>query len=101
MSANNQVIVAPFPEDLEKYAVWHDGCVDNPFDYSRKPYAIVELLEEAIEKGDQLSDEVMIVEYGMSITLRKDVLGYETKIWEEFPDYSYLGMIRVPSTHVV
>lgn len=96
MSANNQIIVAPYPENLDKYAVWHDGCVDNPFDFSAKPIGTFDTLEEAIEKANAEEDRIDIVEYGMSMILRKDVLRYEMRVWDEFPDYKYLGVVRVP-----
>jgi hypothetical protein len=91
MSANNQIVIAPYPEDLEKYAVWHDGCVDNPFDFGQKPLGIFDTLEEAIGRGNaECDDPYGIVEYGVWITLRDRVAGYEMSTWEEFPDYRYL-----------
>jgi hypothetical protein len=100
LSANNQIVVAPFPKDLEKYAVWYDGCVDNPFDYSCPPVGVFDTLEEAVTKASKEEERSLDlgapIEYGVHIILRSRVDGYERTVWDEFPDYKYLAM--VPST---
>lgn len=96
MSANNQIIVAPWPEDLEKYAVWHDGCVDNPFDFSAKPRAVCDSLEEAMLAANSEIKEYekagAYVEYGINFIPRSSVAGYKPMVWDEFPEYRYLGI---------
>lgn len=89
MSANDQVIVAPFPGNLEKYAVWHDFCVDNPFDFSAKPIDVFDTLEEAVLRAEEECD--WTVEYGIHIITRSKITGYEPRVWDVFPEYKYLG----------
>lgn len=93
MSANDQVIVAPFPENLDKYAVWHDGCVDNPFNFSAKPLNLFGTLEEAIAYAEWTCDKNAPVEYGIRIIRRASISGYQRHDdWDdEFPNNKYLG----------
>lgn len=93
MSANNQIIVAPYPKDLDKYAVWHDGCVDNPFDYSTNPLGVFDTLEEAVIHANKEVDRFIVVEYGIHITTKDSVQRYEEAVWDEFPDYKYLAIV--------
>lgn len=87
MSSNDQVIVAPFPEDLNKYAVWHDGCVDNPFNFSRTPSGIFDTLEEAVSRADDMCGPTYgyPVEYGVRIILRSKISGYDSKFGSTSP----------------
>lgn len=98
MSANNQIVVAPFPEDLNKWAVWHDGCVDNPFDFSGKPLEVFDNLEDAMEKAsNELGPDEMgfCVEYGIRFVPRENVTGYTKCVWDEFPNYTYLAPVAL------
>lgn len=100
MSANNQIIVAPLPENLEKYAVWEDGCVDNPFNFSAKPLAVFDTLEEAISRADDECQDNPPVEYGVTVILRSKISGYEELAWDEFPEHKYLGVKYIPRVKV-
>ena len=97
MSANNQIIVAPVPSDLERWGVWHDGCVDNPFDFRAEPLAVFDTLEAAMARAEAECepDEMgFLVEYGVRFISRQSVAGYEVVTWDEFPDYTYLSPVR-------
>jgi hypothetical protein len=89
MSANNQIIVAPYPKDLTRYAVWHDSCVDNPFDFGSEPIAIFDDLEEAMTKADQVMRND-IVEYGIQFIPKASVSGYSIKRWPTGTEYTCL-----------
>lgn len=102
MSANNQIKVAPWPKDLEKYAVWYDGCVDNPFNYGLDPMGVFDTLEEASNKAseelERSSDQGAPIEYGVHIIVRSRVSGYKEVVWDEFPEYKYLTPLLPSST---
>ena len=96
MSANNQIVVAPFPEDLEKWAVWYDGCVDNPFDFGGKPMEVFDKLEDAMNLASkELGPDEMgfCVEYGIRFVPRETITGYANCVWDEFPEYKYLAPV--------
>lgn len=92
MSANNQIVVAPLPEDLDRWAVWHDSCVDNPFDFGQNPIGIYDDLEDAMIRAHE---ECMnyTVEYGVNFIPRKHVPAYGKVRDSEYPEYEYLGVV--------
>ena len=46
MSANNRMVIVRLED--RKYAVYHDGCVDNEFDFrEHRPIAVVKTEKEA------------------------------------------------------
>lgn len=92
MSANNQLVLGPYPADLDKYAVWMDLCVDNPFDFSTAPLAVVDTLEEAHRVAYMEMTEG-VVEYGMRVVLRDTLERYEQQTWDEFQDYKFLAPV--------
>lgn len=91
MSANNQIIVAPYPDDLTKYAVWLDGCVDNPFNFGSKPRGVFDDLEEAMIVADQVMRD-NIVEYGIHFIPKAAVKGYSERTWGVHTEYKFLGV---------
>jgi hypothetical protein len=78
MSENNQLIVAPYPGNLDRYAIWIDPNVNVPFDFSLEPVAVYDTLDAVMDASFKIQRNGLY-KYGIYFLPRDAILGYSTK----------------------